>query len=57
MKKIITRDKNYLLKGEKIQQYIAISRDQQKDVFGQNTTWENLILSKLSRHFFASQSE
>lgn len=38
MKKIITKDKNYLLKGEKIQQYIAISRDQQKDVFGQNTT-------------------
>lgn len=58
MKNIITRDKNYLFKGEKIQQYVAISRDEQKDVFGQNTTWENLILSKLSRlFFFASRSE
>lgn len=38
MKKIITRDKNFLFKGEKIQQYIAISRDEQKDVFGQNAT-------------------
>ena len=38
MKKKITRDKNYLCKGEKIKQYIAFSRDEQKDVFGQNTT-------------------
>lgn len=55
-KKKKKRDRITYLREKKIQQNIAISRDKQKNVLGQNTTWENLILSKLPTHFYLPSS-